>query len=61
MSIKILSRCKTPAVFFIPIFLSSKAKYKEDKRANLICIWFKSHFYTKLMQLHHTIKIIFKK
>lgn len=54
MGIKILSHCKSPALFFIPISLSNKAKYKEDKRANLICIWFKSHFYTKLMQLHHT-------
>lgn len=56
MSIKILSRCKSPALFFIPISLSNKAKQKEDKGASLICISFKSHSYTKLMQLHHTMK-----
>lgn len=56
MSIKILSHCESPALFFIPISLSNKVKYKEDKRANLIYIWFKSHSCTKLMQLHHTMK-----
>lgn len=56
MSIKILSHCKSPALFFIPISLSNKAKQNEDKGANLICISFKSHSYTKLMQLHHTMK-----
>lgn len=56
MSIKIPSHCKSPALVFIPISLSNKAKYKEDKGANLICIWFKSHSYTKLMQLHHAMK-----
>lgn len=57
MGIKILSYCKSPALFFVPITLSNKAKCKVDKGANLICIWFKLHFYTKLMQLHHTKKL----
>lgn len=61
MSIKVLSHCKSPALFFIPISLSNKVKYKEDKRANLICIRFKSHSYTKLMQLHHTMKFFSKR
>lgn len=61
MGIKIFSHCKIPALFFIPISLSNKAKYEEDRRANLISIWFKSHFYTKLMQLHHTMKLSSKK
>lgn len=61
MGIKIFSHCKIPALLFIPISLSNKAKYEEDRRANLISIWFKSHFYTKLMQLHHTMKLSSKK
>lgn len=60
MSIKNLSHCESLALFFIPVSLSNKVKYKEDKRANLICIWFKSHSYTKLMQLHHTMKSVSK-
>lgn len=60
MHIKIQSHFKSPALFFIPLSLSNKAKYEEEKRFCLICIWCKSHSYTVLMQLHHTMKYFSK-